>query len=82
MLVDVTPEETAQQIADRIPDAADEEFVLRVVAKRGASRWMAKLFGGASEISRAARGSALVARGYGQIRGEIDAEGNDVVRGS
>ncbi|MEO7110175.1 MAG: hypothetical protein ABI183_07055 [Polyangiaceae bacterium] len=86
LVVDVTTERTAQQIAEGIADASSCEdptrVVLRVAAPRGARKWVAKIFGGKSEHpSRAERGSALVARGYRGITGEIDSAGDDIVRG-
>ena len=85
-LVDVPADQTAQQIAAELIDAsACEEptrIVLRALAARGARKWVAKIFGGKSERpSRAERGSALVARGYREITGEIDSAGDDIVRG-
>ena len=80
-LIDVHEEDTAPQIADKISGFDAESIGLRIAARRGASKWVAKLFSSETRISRAARGSALLACGYSQITGEIDANGDDVVKG-
>jgi hypothetical protein len=85
-LVDIPADRNAQQIAADLPDASSCEeptrVVLRIAAARGARKWVAKIFGGKSGApSRAERGSALVARGYREITGEIDSAGDDIVRG-
>jgi hypothetical protein len=85
LVIDVPSDAGAQQIAADLQGASSCEeptrVLLRVAAPRGARKLVAKIFGGKSgSPSRAARGSALVARGYREITGEIDA-GDDIVRG-
>ncbi|MGH7285256.1 MAG: hypothetical protein ACRELY_27350 [Polyangiaceae bacterium] len=80
-VIDVGAEETAPRIAQKLSAMDAGPVTLRVPAKRGASKWVAKIFSGDAKVSRAARGSALVACGYSQITGEIDANGDDVVKG-
>ncbi|MEO8876241.1 MAG: hypothetical protein ABI461_11685, partial [Polyangiaceae bacterium] len=82
----IATDQTAAQIAAELTDAASIEEAtrvsLRVLAPRGARKLVAKLFGGGKDhASRAARGSALVARGYRQITAQIDDAGDDVVSG-
>ena len=84
--IDVTSERTALQITGELEEATacDEptRVSLRVASPRGARKLVAKIFGGGAEHpSRAARGSALVARGYREITAQIDAAGDDVVSG-
>jgi hypothetical protein len=84
--IDVTSERTAFQIAADLEDAAaciePTRLSIRITAPRGARKLVAKIFGGGAEHpSRAARGSALVARGYREITAQIDAAGDDVVTG-
>jgi hypothetical protein len=86
ILVDVSPEKNAEQIAADLADASSCEeptrVSLRIAAPRGARKFVAKIFGGKSEHpSRAERGSALVARGYREITAQNDAAGDDVVTG-
>ncbi len=86
LVIDVPNDAAAQQIAADLGDATSCEeptrVLLRVAAPRGAKKLFAKVFGGNAEHpSRAARGSALVARGYREITGEIDSAGDDIVRG-
>ena len=82
VVMDVDAEETAAQIAQKISSLEPGTIALRVRAKRGASKWMAKLFAGDAKVSRAARGSAIVAHGCREIKGEIDANGDDIVSGT
>ena len=84
--IDVTPDQTVFQITADLEDAAScteaTRVSLRIAAPRGARKLVAKLFGGRAEHpSRAARGSALVARGYREITGQTDAAGDDLVSG-
>jgi len=84
--IDVTAERTAFQIADDLEDAAactePTRVSLRIAAPSGARKLVAKIFGGgAQHAPRAARGSALVARGYREITAQIDAAGDDIVSG-
>ena len=86
IVADVTSERTAHQISAQLVDASDcdepTRLILRVLAPRGARKWVAKLFTGKSGApSRAERGSALVARGYQEITAQSDAAGDDVVTG-
>ena len=81
VVIEVGADDSAAQIAEKISSIEPGPIALRVAAKRGASKWVAKILSSETRISRAARGSALVACGYREITGEIDANGDDLVKG-
>ncbi|HEX7665334.1 MAG TPA: hypothetical protein VF407_12505 [Polyangiaceae bacterium] len=84
--VDVKPEAGAAEIAAGLAEASSHEeptvVQLIVRAPSGAKKFFGKLLGGYTKPNRAARGSALVARGFGSISAQTNEAGDDVVSGS
>ncbi|MEO8800802.1 MAG: hypothetical protein ABI551_23125, partial [Polyangiaceae bacterium] len=86
MSVDVKADAGGAELAASVAEASsyDEPTTVQLIvrAPSGARKLFGRLLGGDVKIARAARGSALVARGFGAIAARTNEAGDDVVSGS
>ncbi len=84
--VDVKPDASAAELTASLAEASsyDEPTTLQLIvrAPSGARKLFGRLLGSDVKIARAARGSALVARGFSAIAARTNEAGDDVVSGS